>query len=181
MTRTLTITESLAELKTLEKRIEKKCGSIGSFIMRQEAFKDPLEKQGGSFAFVAAERQAISDLQDNVVAIRAAIQDANTATRLLVGGVERSITQWLIWRRDVAPKQQTFLASIRKGIDDVRKKATQQGQQMISATEAAKSQSDIIVNLDEKKLTEETEALENTLGTLDGLLSLKNATVTITV
>lgn len=181
MTRTLTITEALAELKTLEKRIEKKCNSIGSFIMRQEAFKDPLEKQGGSFAFVAAERQAITDLQNNVVAIRASIQDVNTSTKLSAGGVERSITEWLIWRRDVAPKQQTFLASIRKGIDDVRKKALQQGQQMITATDAAKSQTDIIVNLDEKKLTEETEQLENTLGTLDGLLSLKNATVTITV
>ena len=180
MMRTLTITEALAELKTLDKRIEKKIGSISSFVMRQDAFKDPLEKQGGSVNFIIAERQAISDLQDNAVSIRAAIQAINSATRVAAGGVERSITEWLIWRRDVAPKQQAFLASIRKGIDDVRKKALQQGQQMVAAGSETKS-TDIIVNVDEKKLAEETEQLENTLGVLDGLLSLKNATVTITV
>lgn len=179
--RTLTITEALAELKTLEKRIEKKASAIGSFVLRQEAFKDPLEKQGGSVSFIAAERQAIADLQDNVVGIRAAIQAVNGTTMLSAGGTSRSITEWLIWRRDVAPKQQQFLASIRKGIDDVRKKALQSGQSMVtSATDATKA-TDIIVNVDEKKLAEEIEQLENTLGTLDGLLSLKNATVTITV
>ena len=48
MTRQLTITEALAEIKTLEKRIQKKQEFVGSFLYRQEQFKDPLAAQGGS-------------------------------------------------------------------------------------------------------------------------------------
>ncbi len=181
MTRQLTITEALADLKTLEKRIEKKRTSIGSFLMRQEAFKDPLDKQGGSFQFIETERQAIRDLENNIVAIRTAIQAINGTTRLTAGGVERSITEWLVWRRDVSPKQQQFYATLRRAIDDVRKKALQAGASLVTGSDAAKTTQDVIVNIDEKKLAEEAEALENTLGTLDGLLSLKNATVVIAV
>lgn len=36
---------------------------------------------------------------------------------------------------------------------------------------------DIVVNVDEQQLAKDIERLEETLGTLDGVLSLKNATV----
>jgi hypothetical protein len=45
----------------------------------------------------------------------------------------------------------------------------------------AQSLDDIVVNVDEQKLAEDSERMEEVLGTLDGLLSLKNATVTIEV
>ena len=44
----MTCTELLAELKTIEKRIQTKRQFINEFAMRSGAFKDPLEKQGGS-------------------------------------------------------------------------------------------------------------------------------------
>lgn len=181
MTRTLTITEALAELKTLDKRIQKKRESVGSFLMRQEAFKDPMEKTGGSFAFVQAERQAITDLESNIVAIRAEIQAANAETSVTIDGESRTITEWLVWRRDVAPKTQDFLRVLRTSIDGVRKKAIANGAMLVAPGQAATNQSDVIVNLDEKALSDEMERLETILGTLDGALSLKNATVTITV
>lgn len=182
MTRTLTITEALAELKTLEKRIQKKREFVNSFLYRQEQFKDPLEKQGGSYKSVEAERQAITDLENNIIAIRAAIQVVNSETTLTIEDTTRSITGWLIWRRDVAPKQQEFLRSLRSNIDAVRKKALSIGASMVtaSASEAANT-NDVIVNLDERDLAASAETLENVLGVLDGQLSLKNATVTITV
>lgn len=178
--KTITITEALAELKTLDKRIEKKRASVGIYLIRQEKFKDPLATQGGSDAFVKAERQSIADLEENIIAIRSAIQKANFETSVTIAGVTRTITDWLSWRRDVAPKQVTFLGRLRATIDEMRKKAAGINAQVVGAGEA-KSPEDVIVNLDEKQLIEDTEKLETTLGYLDGQLSLKNATVTISV
>lgn len=178
--RTVTITEALAELKTLDKRIQKKRESIGQYLIRQEKFKDPLASSGGSEAFVRAERQSVADLEENIIAIRSAIQKANLETTVTIEGVTRSITDWLSWRRDVAPKQQDFFGRIRATINDMRKKAAGINAQVVGAGEA-KTPEDVLVNLDEKKLSEETEKLETTLGYLDGQLSLKNATVTISV
>lgn len=178
--RTITITEALAELKTLDKRIQKKRDSIGQYLIRQEKFKDPLAAQGGSEGFVRAERQSSADLEENIIAIRSAIQKVNLETTVTIEGVTRTITDWLSWRRDVAPKQQTFLGRLRVTIEETRKKAAGINAQLVGAGEA-KNPDDVIVNLDEKKLSEETEKLETTLGYLDGQLSLKNATVTISV
>lgn len=180
--RNLTITEALAELKTLDKRIAKKREFIGQYVIRQEQFKDPLLAQGGSPAAIVAERQSLADLESNAIAIRAAIQHTNSVTQVTVGSTTRSITQWLIWRRDVAPGQQQFLSTLRQTIQKYRNEAQRIGASVhtAAATDAAQPK-DIIVNLDERALADEAEALENTLGTLDGLLSLKNATVTIEV
>lgn len=41
------ITEALAELKTLNKRVEKKKEYVKAYLYRQEGLKDPLEKDGG--------------------------------------------------------------------------------------------------------------------------------------
>jgi hypothetical protein len=51
-------------------------------------------------------------------------------------------------------------------------------QNVASVTQDAKP-TDYIVNIDEARLAKEIEDLEETLGTLDGQLSLKNATVMI--
>ena len=73
-----TITEALAELKTLGKRIEKKRESVAMFLTRQDGLKDPLEKDGGSVEFIKRERQAVKDLEQHHVNIRLAIQRACT-------------------------------------------------------------------------------------------------------
>lgn len=44
----LTITEALAELKTLDKRILAKQGSIPNYLVRDDRVRDPLAKDGGS-------------------------------------------------------------------------------------------------------------------------------------
>ena len=44
----ITVTEALAEIKTTQKRIEKKREHILNFAWRQERMKDPLERDGGS-------------------------------------------------------------------------------------------------------------------------------------
>lgn len=177
----ITITEALAEIKTIGKRLESKRNSIGPYLVRQDGVRDPLEKDGGSAKFIAQERQAIGDLEDRVISLRRGIQAANDATSVTINGKSRTISEWLTWRRDVAPGQKVFLTGLRNALNNVRNKARQDGVALISATAttAETKPTDLIVSIDEGSLNAEIEAIEDTLGQLDGQLSLKNATVTI--
>ena len=166
-------------MKTIAKRIEKKQQFVNEYLFRQERFKDPLEKQGGSVSSIRAERQAIGDLRERLVAIRRAIARANMDTTITVGEMTRSIADWLVWRREVAPGIQNHLNVLRQGIQKVRNEARQKG---LSVTAGESSRpDDVIVNVDEQALAKEAEDLETVLGELDGQLSLKNATVVIEV
>jgi len=174
-----TITEALAELKTLTARIGKKREFVTGILGRQEAFKDPHEKDGGSRGLIERERQAIGDLETRVVAIRSAIQLANRSNQITAGEKTKSINDWLTWRRDVAPEQKRFLATIQSHVGKIRQNAQTKGL-AVNAGETAKP-TDVVINVDEYALAKEIEALEEILGHLDGQLSLKNATITIEV
>lgn len=176
----LTITEALAETKTIAKRLESKRQFVGQYLFRQDFLKDPLEKDGGSRAAIQRERQAIGDLEERVIAIRSAITEANRTTSLTVQGRTRTIQDWLTWRREVSEGQKTFLQKIRSAVDQARKQAQQQGIKMV-AGQPATAPNDVIVNVDEQALAKEAEEMELVLGELDGLLSLKNATVLVTL
>lgn len=177
----LTITEALAETKTIEKRITKKRESIGQFIGRQEKVKDPLAADGGSVEYIKREEQAVRDLEERLIAIRSAILAANVATPVSVNGDTRSIQDWLTWRREVAPKQQAYLKVIRGGIDNLRRECQSKGLAVVQATATVGdvSPNDVWMNISEKELADRIEHLETVLGTLDGQLSLKNATTTV--
>jgi hypothetical protein len=119
----LTITEALAEIKTIQKRIVKKQESVSGFLFRQDLARDPLEAQGGSKAHIAAERQAIADLSARVVRIRAEIQKANANTTVTIAGITRSISDWLVWRREVAPGAKAFTNTLRQTLGNIRQQA----------------------------------------------------------
>ena len=70
---TITITEALADIKTIGKRVAKKQEFVGSYLARVEAAKDPHAAHGGSAKVIDSERQSISDLWRRVVTIRTAI------------------------------------------------------------------------------------------------------------
>jgi molybdopterin converting factor small subunit len=176
----VTITEALAELKTIDKRIVKKREFVLGYLLRQEMFKDPLEKDGGSVSAIKREMQAIRDLEERKIAIRRAIQQANERNSVTVGRQVRSIADWLVWRREVAPVQQQFLANLRTKIEQARQEATRRGAGLSASQEAAKP-NDVIVNVNEQELAQHIEELEEVLGKLDGQLSLKNATLFIEV
>lgn len=176
----ITITEALAELKTLGKRIEKKRQFVLSNLLRQECIKDPLEKEGGSIKAIERERQAIGDLEARAIAIRQAVADANEATKVTIGSTTRSIAGWLIWRREVAPGQQQFLANMQGHVQKVRRDAQQKGLTVGAQGEVTRPE-DIVVHINETNLHQEIEEIEEILGVLDGQLSLKNATVTVNV
>lgn len=179
----LTITEALAELKTIQKRIEKKREFVGQYVGRQEGLKDPLDKDGGSPEVIRRERQAIADLEARHVAIRTAIQKVNQSTSIVIDGVKKTIAEWLTWRKEVAPGMQSFIAKLRQSVIQARNTAQQKGYGLVPATAvtAETKPTDIVINVDEAALAKDAESLENILGTLDGQLSLKNATVVVEV
>lgn len=176
----LTITEALAELKTIDKRIAKKREFVMNYLLRIDMVRDPLEKDGGSVAALQREQQAIRDLEERRVLIRRRINEANLATSITVSAQTRAIADWLIWRRDVAPGVKAGLDGLAARINQARQEATKRGAALTPAGEAKKPE-DIVVNVSEQDLAKQREALEELLGVLDGQLSLKNATITIEV
>lgn len=174
----ITITEALAEIKTIDKRIQKKREFINAYLYRQDALKDPLERDGGSHGAILREAQSIHDLAERKVAIRREIANANAETKVACNGTERSISDWLVWRREVAPGIRQFYSGLRSQIDKIRTEAARAGYVTVAAGAEARP-GDVVINIDEMKLAEDAEQLEETLGQLDGLLSLKNATTFI--
>lgn len=186
----LTITEALAEIKTIGKRLEKKRAGVLSNLGRDARLKDPLE--GGSVEYIKQERQAIGDLERRVVAIRTAIAASNLRTTATVEGVTLTVFEWLSWRRDVSEGQKQFLGQLSQAIRQVREKVQRDGGRTVAAsaasvavstaiTEGGKPAIEVLINLDERELLEQEEALQKRLGDLDGKLSLLNAITTIEV
>jgi hypothetical protein len=182
----MTITEALAEIKTIGKRLEKKKQFVLVNLGRDSRLLDPLE--GGSTEYIKRERQAITDLEKRIVTIRTAIQKSNLGTPTTVGDMTMSVAEWLTFRREVAQHRQAFLASINQAVRGVREKVQRDGGRVTvagaSATaivEAEKKSYDVIIYINERELLEEQEMLEKTLGDLDGKLSLLNATTVIDV
>jgi hypothetical protein len=177
----MTITEALAEIKTIEKRVAKMREFVLTYLLRQEQFKDPLEREGGSVSAVRRELQAVQDLEERKVELRRAIQLVNSRSPLTVGGRTRSVADWLAWRREVAPQWQSFLVQVRQRIELARQEAARRGANLSPGHDAPGRPGDVVVNVSEQELAREIENLEETLGQLDGQLSLKNATLLIEV
>jgi len=184
----MTITEALAEVKTIGKRLEKKRQSILQYIARDSRLKDPMESDGGSVEFIRKERQAIKDLEQRIIDIRTAINASNLATSTTIEGETRSVFEWLTFRREVADNRKRFLQALTGGVTATREKVQREGGRVTTAgissvaiVEGNKPAFEIMVNVDEKALFEEQELMEKILGDLDGKLSLLNATTSVEV
>lgn len=175
----MTITEALAEIKLITKKVDQKRNQIRTFLYRQEMLKDPLAKDGGSEAYIGRESQAISDLEGRLVALRIAIAYTNSMTPVTVNGVTHTIAEWLVWRREVAPKKLQFFITLRSALDQVRREAQSRGARIVDGTSATTAATDYIINVDEAQLGRETEKLNDILAMLDGQLSMLNATTQI--
>jgi hypothetical protein len=176
----MTITEALAELKLIDAKVAKKQEFIREFVTRRGNLVDPLHPSGGSAKVVREQEQALMDLLGRRVAIRLAIQKANMATSLTIGDQSRSIAEWLVWRREVAPMEKAYYDNLRAVILQRRREAQANHGNVVGADQSP-SAFDVVVNLDERKMFEKAERLDTTLAALDGQLSLKNATVTIDI
>lgn len=177
------ITLALAETKTIERRIEEKQKFITTYLTRPANRVDPLAKEGTSEEAVRRELQSIRDLEERLVLIRLAIADANAKTSVTVEGVTRTVAGWLAWKREVAPREQILLRTMRETIDMERKRGSTRVSvyNVSSPTPEPATLSDVIVSISETELAKSIESLEKTLGGLDGQLSLINATVQVDI
>lgn len=180
----LTVTEALAEIKTLQARIQKRRENIQPYLARQNAVTDPLARdmEGGSPAFIKRERQAAHDLEERLVKLRTAIQRLNLTETITIGKDTRTIAEWLTWRKEVMPGLRSFLATLRGALQKLRQEAKGRSVSVVNVeAPQAPGYQDVIVNINEVELAQEVEQLETIVGTLDGQLSLKNATTFIEV
>lgn len=179
----ITITEGLAEKKTILKRLQKKSQFVLTYLTRPEALQDPLRKEeGGAAGSIQREVQAMADLMLRYVAITNAIKQANLNNTIQIDKLEKSIADWLVWRKEIAPVQQSFYTMMQRTINaaretgkSTRRIVTSQGDQFSPTND------NLVVNYDEKALSSQAEELEAVLSALDGQLSLKNAQILIEV
>lgn len=179
MSEQILIADALAEITTIGKRLEKKQQSIVAYVARDERIRDPLEKTGGSTQFIASERQSHADLTNRIIALRRAVAAANTATLLNLNGVEMSLADWLVWKREVYPLRKTLLDGLLRQVNVTRGEAKKRNVQLVGPNQQVQNEGDIMVHLDEQALNQEIEALEELFGKLDGALSVKNATTSV--
>jgi len=170
----MTITEALAEIKTIGKRIEKKQEFVNQYLVRPENMRDPLDKEGGSEVKIRDAVQGITDLYKRWVALRLAIQKVNYEVVVMVGSEGMTIAQWLIWRREVAQ-------GVKKFWDSMAQQVVAKSQFQFTNAGGVRETWNPIVSYPASAITEEREKLEQILGDLDGQLSLKNATTFIEI
>jgi hypothetical protein len=187
----ITITEALAEIPLLKKRIGQANSNIMQYLTRPQNMLDPLEKDGGSVSYIKGQMQSIADLEARIVNIRDEIARANMTNTITVGDVTKTIAQWLWWRREVFEIHLEQLRDMSAHIQNKRSQAQNQTraarptpyldqiiqQQQLQATVPT----ELVVNYPELTLLKEIEAIEETEARLDGQLSLKNAQIIIEV
>lgn len=175
-----TVTEVLAEIATIDKRLPKKIADVQPYVWRYEAMRDPFEKDGGSAKYLAEQRQSFEDLLERKIKLRREIARSNDATDLTVDGEVRIVADWLVWKREVYPQLREFLSRQVRDAQTARQQAQRSGGGVVMPGTNSKPD-DVVINIDEQQAIKDLEALEEKYGKLDGLLSLKNATTEIDI
>lgn len=173
----ITITEALAEIKLINKKLESKKAYALANLTRYKHMPDLL---GDSRAKLYSEMQSIADLETRIELIRTKIAEKNLQSKLSVMGQETTIYQWLTWKREIAPGQINFLKAATQHIKSQQDTMATRPQVWKDA-EGKVQVFELIVNVDYSALNEKLEKLQETLDKLDGQLSLKNATLTIEI
>lgn len=179
------ITEALAELRTLGKRIEAKQAFIRGHISRKENREDPLKTDGGSVEVIRRERQAVADLMQRIVKLRIAIQEANSGMTVTIGGSSKTIAEWIVWKREVAPLQSALIDDLIQGVRQARAEVARSGGLVQSPDNSKELKelrpTDVVINVSELALVKEMEEHSIVLSELDGKLSLINATTPVKI
>jgi len=171
-----TITEALAEIKVIGKRITSKDDALQNALVRSSDKIDPHEANGGSTAYVASLKQGIKALTDNIVAIRTAILKKNCEETITVAGVTKTISEWLVWKREVYP----VLSSLYNGMQN-RIRRADSDMDSYGRMSQGEDKKSAIINADIQALNNDAEQIAACYEQLDGQLSLKNATLMVDI
>src|SRR5581483_56492 len=83
---------------------------------------DPLAREGGTPAALARELESLARLRERHVLLRRLIQRAYEAASLPLGEETRSVADWLVWMREVAPRRKFFLQRLRQRVRTARER-----------------------------------------------------------
>ena len=182
MAEKITMTEALAKLKIIDKKVQSNIEFIQTYVARLEKVKDPLSGEGGSEEIVKQKRQSTEDLLMLWETIRISIQKKNLESEITISGTTKTVAGWLVWRREVADRHKKSLKVIQKSIHNLRDQARRKDVSFVEPGSGKKAEpDDIIVVVKEKELADNIDAVEETLGELDGRLSLFNATTHVEI
>jgi hypothetical protein len=176
----ITITEALSEVKLIEKKLVKKRETILANLTRYSHVQDPMASDGGTSNWITKEHQSIKDLQTRLETIRSNIADMNLKTQVTVGETTKSMFEWLTWKREVAPAYLNFLKSVHMQTKTALD-AQNQRPGIVTDPEGKQKLAELVLNVNYLDYLKQAERANDMLENLDGQLSLKNATVTITV
>jgi hypothetical protein len=149
--------------------------------MKIKQAPDSMAADGGIKQVIQNELQSISDLEDRLCALRWAIMRTNTSENIEIMGKIRTLYGWLVWRKEIANNQKYFY----KQIYDV----TKAEMDTLAKTPRLYKPSDdstatlveIEPNLDYMSYAAKAATVGEILDKLDGILSLKNATLLVDV
>jgi hypothetical protein len=176
----LTITEALAEVKLIEKKLVKKRENVLANLSRYSHVQDPMQSDGGTTSWIEKEHQSMKDLQTRLEKIRSGIADANLKTEVTVGEASKSVFEWLTWKREVAPGYLGFLKQVHMS---TKTALDQQNARpgLVTDSDGKQKLVELVLNVNYLDYLKQAEKANDLLEALDGQLSLKNATVLINV
>lgn len=177
----ITITEALAEIKLIVKKVEKKRAQMMPSLATYDHVPDPYQSAGGYKKVIDSELQSINDLSERLVRRRARIAETNATTDLTIEGRTRKISEWLAYKRECQNKfidhNQAMMNSANHSL-----KQFEQKPQLFKQNEGAEYQlAKLSLNVDLSALAKNQEYLITIKEKLDGALSLKNATILISI
>lgn len=174
----ITITEALAEINLIKKKITDAEMSIRTILVRASHVPDVYQAHGGGAEMVKRTQQATKDLRTRLVTIRGEISRANIDNQLTINKKTMSIFDWLSWKREIYPGLEL---NLKAQIEDLRGYQKRQAErpEVWKDTEGKTQLVQYQYNVDLKLLEDEYSELVDTYGKLDGQLSLRNATIMI--
>lgn len=176
----MTITEALAEINLIKKKIAEKETHTMRMVAHPTHLKDPFQSDGGSVAVLERERQSLQDLRTRFVKIRSAISKANCEHSIEVCGMKKLIFDWLSWKREIYKGEIDYLRAL-MGVHLKVQNEERSKPQVFEDKDGKKVLVTYTYNFDISEIQKQIEKVEEIYGKLDGMLSLKNATIVIDV
>ncbi len=172
----LRIANAMAEIKLAIRKIASNREFILRNLVRDAERVDPFAKDGSTQAAqIASKLQAINDNARRVVALRSAIGKKNIETLLEIEGIEMSVAEWLIWRRDVLPQLRATMEEIVRQIAGATNPDSMASTRRRLSGERVDGTTKWEINISEQLVHEELQKLDAIEERLDGALSVLNA------
>lgn len=176
----MTITEALSEINLIKKKLEHKKKNTLTLLIKPDHTPDIYATEGGTPVFLKREFQSIDDLYRRFIKIRSAISKANIENDITLGERTQSIHDWLTWKREISKDETNFVNTVvtqTKGqLDEIGKSP-----RCFNDTEGKPQLLKVSAMVDYTSFVKKQEELAVLFEQLDGKLSLKNATIIVSI